>query len=173
MNQWNHNDNLVIGESSGTLRLESLSDFCSAIDMMAVQSARCIKLFTQELDHELYDRSDLVDALMSALKRKKDQQLSILLKEANRASKLGHRLVELQKRIPSKVEIRSLPAEYQDMSHEYMIVDDMAMVKRFAVGYMRGHCEFRSVPDAAKYSRQFNDIWQRSLPCQELRSVHL
>jgi len=54
-----------------------------------------------------------------------------------------------------------------------MIVDDQGMVKRFALGNMRGHCEFRSVPDAVKYGRQFNEIWERSQPCTELRRLAL
>ena len=163
----------VVGESSGTLSLQNLEDFCCTIDAIAQQSKRSIKLFTQELDHDLYDRPELVDALVQSLKRKKDQRLSILLKHPNKASKHGHRLVELQKKLPSKVEIRSLPQEYQDMTDEFLIVDDIAIVKRFAVGFMRGHCEFRAVPDAVKYSRQFSEIWQRSLPCQELRRINL
>ena len=52
-------------------------------------------------------------------------------------------------------------------------VDGRGMVKRFALGHLRGHCEFRSVPDAAKYSRQFEEIWERSQPCMELRRLAL
>ncbi len=164
---------LIVGENKDTYLLESLEEFCCAIDRMAEQAKRRVKIFTQELDHELYDRPELSDLLLTACRENKGCVISILLKDANRAAKHGHRLVDLQQRLPSGVEIRTLPREYEDMTDEYFIVDDTAMVKRFSIGYMRGHCEFRSIPDAVKYGRQFNDIWERSLPCQELRRLSL
>ena len=164
---------LVVGESTGTILLESVDDFRCAIDSMTAQSRRSIKLFTQEMDHEFYDRDAFIEAASLACRSHRNCTMSILLKDANKAAKLGHRLADLQKRVPSLVQIRSLPMEYADMNDEFIIVDEIAMVKRFALGYMRGHCEFRSIPDAVKFSRQFNEIWERSLPCQELRRLSI
>lgn len=166
-------DSLIVGENKDTITLESLEDFCFAIDRMAEQAKRRVKIFTQELDHDLYDRAETSSLLLHACRKHKGCTVSILLKDANRAAKHGHRLVELQQRLPSNIELRSLPAEYKDKTDEYFIVDDMAMIKRFSIGYMRGHCEFRAIPDAVKYGKQFNDIWERSLPCQELRRLSL
>ncbi|MGB3620507.1 hypothetical protein FT643_00475 [Ketobacter sp. MCCC 1A13808] len=164
---------LVVGESTGTILLETVEDFRCATASMAAQGKRCIKLFTQELDHDLYDNDLFLQAVSAACRTQRNCTLSILLKDANKTAKFGHRLAELQKRIPSLVEIRSLPREHQDMNNEYLIVDDIAMVKRFALGHMRGHCEFRSIPDAVKFGRQFSEIWEKSLPCQELRRLSI
>lgn len=164
---------LILGESTDTYLLESLDEFRCAIDCMAPQAKRQIKIFTQELEHDFYDRAEFLDALSPLFKDHRGFSISIILKDTNKAAKLGHRLVELQKRLPTRCEIRSLPREYEDMMDEYMIVDDMGMVKRFALGTMRGHCEFRSVPDAVKYGRQFDEVWGRSMPCTELRRLTL
>lgn len=164
---------LVVGESTGTILLETLEDFRFAIDSMTAQGKRSIKLFTQEMDHDFYDREEFIDAASHACRSHRNCTLSVLLKDANKTAKLGHRLADLQKRVPSLVEIRSLPREYMDLNDEYIIVDEIAMVKRFALGNMRGHCEFRSIPDAVKFSRQFNEMWERSLPCQELRRLSI
>jgi len=164
---------LVVGESSGTLLLESAEDFRAAINQMASQTVRSIKIFTQELDHELYDQVGFLKVASEVCRQRKNCTISILLKNPDKAVRFGHRLVELQKRLPSSIEIRSIPAEYEENTDEFFIVDDIAMVKRFALGYMRGHCEFRSVPDAVKNARLFNEIWERSTPCQELRRLSL
>lgn len=164
---------LTVGEHSGTLLLESLEDFHCSLISMAGQARRNMRLFTQELDHELYDHDALIDAISRSCRENRLCTLSILLKDANKVAKLGHRLVELQKRLPSLIEIRSLPRDFHDRTDEFFIVDELAMVKKFALGRMRGHCEFRSIPDAIKFSRQFNDIWERSQPCLELRRLSL
>lgn len=164
---------MVLGESTGTHLLESLEEFRLALDTMAPQAKRHIKIFTQELDHDFYDRDAFMQGLGPLFKNRRGLNISILLKDPNKAAKQDHRLVELQKRLPTRCEIRSLPREYEDMTDEYMIVDDLGMVKRFALGNMRGHCEFRSVPDGVKYGRQFDEIWGRSMPCTELRRLAL
>ena len=164
---------LELGESSGTFLLETLEEFRAALDAMTPQAKRHIKIFTQELEHAFYDRAEFLDLLTPLFKDQRGFTVSILLKDPNKAAKVGHRLVELQKRLPTRCEIRSLPREYEEMTDEYLIVDDLGMIKRFALGNMRGHCEFRSVPDAVKYGREFNDIWERSMPCTELRRLAL
>ena len=163
---------LELGESSGTFLLETLDEFRAALDSMTPQAKRHIKIFTQELDHELYDQADFI-RIASTICRQRNCTLSILLNNADKCVRFGHRLVELQKRLPSSIEIRDIPAEYGEMNDEFIIVDDIAMVKRFALGYMRGHCEFRSIPDAVKNARLFNEIWDRATPCQALRRLHL
>ena len=111
--------------------------------------------------------------LQDSCRQRQGCNISVLLKNPDKCARLGHRLVELQKRVPSSIEIRSVPEEYEQMNDEFLIVDDIGKDKRFALGYMRGHCEFRSVPDAVKNARLFNEIWERSEPCQELRRLSL
>ena len=164
---------LVVGESTGTLLLESADDFRAAINRMTEQAVRTVKIFSQELDHDLYDQVEFLKIASQICRQRKGCTISILLKNPDKCARLGHRLVELQKRVPSSIEIRSVPEEYGQMNDEFLIVDDIGMIKRFALGYMRGHCEFRAVPDAVKNSRLFNEIWERSEPCQELRRLSL
>lgn len=164
---------LELGASPDTFLLETLEEFRIALDTMTRQAKRNIKIFTQELEHSFYDRAEFLDLLTPQFKQHRGFNVSIVLKDPNKAAKLGHRLVELQKRLPTRCEIRSLPREYEEMTDEYLLVDDIGMVKRFALGNMRGHCEFRSVPDAVKYARAFNEIWERSMPCNELRRLAL
>lgn len=164
---------LIVGESSGTHLLESAADFRCAINRMTRQAKRSIRLFTQELDHELYDQADFVAIVSQVCRQQRHCQMQILLKNPDKAVHLGHRLVELQKRLPSAIEIRQVPTEHEDTNDEFLIVDDIALVKRFALGTLRGHCEFRSVPDAVTRARGFAEIWARSEPCQSLRRLHL
>lgn len=164
---------LVVGESTGTLLLETADDFRAAINRMTEQAVRTVKIFSQELDHDLYDQVEFLKIASLICRQRKGCTISILLKNPDKCARLGHRVVELQKRVPSSIEIRGVPEEYEQMNDEFLIVDDIGMIKRFALGYMRGHCEFRAVPDAVKNARLFNEIWERSEPCQELRRLSL
>ena len=166
-------DDLVVGENTNTILLTSLDAFQFAIDHLSAQARRSVKLFSQELDHDFYDRDAFVERISQVCRRNRDSHVQILLKDANKAVKQGHRLVELKKRLPSHIDMRLLSAEFADMNDEYLLVDDIALVKRFAQGTLRGHCECRAIPDAAKYARQFNHIWEHCLPCRDLERIHL
>lgn len=74
---------LVVGESTGTLLLESVNDFRGAINRMAEQARRSVKIFTQELDHELYDQADFI-RIASTICRQRNCTLSILLNNADK-----------------------------------------------------------------------------------------
>lgn len=164
---------LQLGESTGTLSLDGLADFRAALDNMANQARHSVKIFTQELDHELYDDAEFLKVASDIGRNRKHCEIQILIKDANKATKLGHRLVELHRRLPSSILIRQLPRDYIEETDEYMLVDDIGLVKRYNIGYMEGSCEFKSIPEAQKKARFFDEIWQRSEPCQDLRRLSL
>ena len=164
---------LQLGESTGTIGLDGLDDFRAAIDNMANQARLTVKIFTQELDHELYDHTDFLKIASDIGRTRKHCEIQILVKDTNKATKLGHRLVELHRRLPSSILIRQLPRDYLEETDEYMLVDDIGLVKRYTIGYMQGCCEFKSIPEAQKKARFFDSVWQRSEPCQDLRRLSL
>ncbi|MCG8316542.1 MAG: hypothetical protein MI976_25295 [Pseudomonadales bacterium] len=164
---------LQLGESTGTMTLDGKDDFRAALDNMAQQARHSIKIFTQELDHELYDDVDFLKVASDVGRNRKHCEIQILVKDANKATKLGHRLVELHRRLPTSILIHQLPRDYIEDNDEYMLVDDIGLVKRYTIGYMQGCCEFKSIPEAQKKARYFDSIWQRSEPCQDLRRISL
>lgn len=162
---------LVLGESTGTLSLSGVEEFRCAINNMARQAKLSIKIFTQELDHELYDDTEFLRIASDVARNRKNVPIRILIKDPGKAARHGHRMVELQRRLPSCIEIRSFPIETIEDMDEFLLVDNIGMVKRYTHGYMRGHCEFRAIPDAAKKTRYFDTAWDRAEPCQELRRL--
>lgn len=162
---------LIVGESTGALTLSGVEEFHCAINNMARQAKLSIKIFTQEFDHELYDDTEFLRIASDVARNRKNVPIRILLKNPGKASRQGHRMVELQRRLPSSIEIRSFPIDVIEDMDEFMLVDNIGLVKRYTHGQMRGHCEFRAVPDAAKKSRYFDTVWERAEACQELRRL--
>lgn len=164
---------LVVGESTGVITLDGLADFRAAISNMLRQARFSVRIFTQELDHELYDHPDFIKAASRIGRTLRQCPINVLLKDPDKASRMGHRLVELHRRLPSSIHLRQLPKDYEDVTDEFLIVDEIALMTRFVMGYMQGRCEFKAIPDAHKKARFFDEIWQRSEPCQELRRLSL
>lgn len=164
---------LVVGESTGLITLDGTEDFRAAVNNMLRQAKFSVRIFTQELDHELYDQAEFIKLASDIGRNRQKCEINILLKHSDKAAKLGHRLVELHKRLPTSIHLKQLPRDYEEIKEEFFIVDEIALVKRFSMGYMQGNCEFKSIPEALKKARFFDDIWHKSEPCQELRRLSL
>lgn len=162
---------LVVGESTGSIGLDGEVDFHAALNNMAAQAKKSVKIFTQELDPELYDQPEFLKIMSDIARNRKQCKIQILIQSPDKAAKSGHRLVELQKRLTSAIQIHSIPENETDNNDEFMVIDDIAITRRFSMGFMHGNCEFKAIPEAQKKSRFFDLIWQQSNPCQEFRRL--
>lgn len=164
---------LVVGESTGSISLDGEEDFHAALNNMANQASKSVKIFTQELDADLYDQAEFLKVMSDIGRNRTRCKIQILIQNPSKASKHGHRLIELKKRLTSAIHIHSIPEDESDNAEEFMIVDDIALTRRFTMGHMQGSCEFKSLQEAQKKARQFDAIWQKSDPCQEFRRLGL
>ena len=162
---------LVVGESTGSIGLDGQLDFHAALNNMATQAKKSVKIFTQELDPELYDQPEFLKIMSDVARNRKHCKIQILIRSPEKAAKSGHRLVELQKRLTSAIQIHSIPEGEASNNDEFMVVDGIAITRRFSMGFMHGNCEFKAIPEAQKKTRFFDLIWQQSHPCQEFRRL--
>lgn len=164
---------LIVGESTGVITLDGVADFHAAINNMVRQARFSVRIFTQELDHELYDHPEFIKQVSRIGRTLKNCNINVLIKHPDKSARLGHRLVELHRRLPSSIHLRQIPKDYEEVNDEFIIVDEIAIAKRFTMGLMQGNCEFKAIPDAVRRTRFFDEVWQRSEPCQELRRLNL
>ncbi|CBL47023.1 Hypothetical protein HDN1F_34400 [gamma proteobacterium HdN1] len=161
----------ILGETSGIHSLNGAAEFHEAICALAGQARQSLKIFTQELDHDLYDYEELAELISELGRSAPNLPVRILIKSASKAAQKGHRLVELQRRLPSAMEFRSFPYENSEDMDEFLLADNVGLLKRYTHGAMRGYCEFRAIPEGPKALRYFDLAWDRAEPCHELRRL--
>ena len=164
---------LVLGESTGIIKLETLDDF-NAVDLSMVnQATRAIRIFTQDLDHPLYDTDEFVDSIAEVARKHRYTLIQILVIDSSKAVKLGHRLVELAKRLPSSVFIRKVHPDYANNSESFILVDNKGLIRRPKADTLLGTAEFRANPSAQTKERYFMDVWEKSSEDPSLRRLSL
>ena len=164
---------LVLGESTGVIKLETLDDF-NAIDLsMVSQAKRAIRIFTQDLDHPLYDNDEFVDTIAEVARKHRYTLIQILVIDSSKAIKLGHRLVDLAKRLPSSVFIRKVHPDFADNNESFMLVDNKGLIRRPKADTLLGTAEFKATPSAQPKERYFMDVWERSSEDPSLRRLCL
>lgn len=129
-----------------------------------------ILLLSYDLDRRLYGDEAFVDAVQRFALASERARLLVLLNQPQRAAAGGHRLVELGRRLPSRIEFRELPPEQiDDERGDCLIVDQRALLLRESPERSDARC-WRDAPFEARRCRErLWRLWEASPPARELR----
>ncbi len=145
-------------------------EYCVAL---ARSAARYLCILSPTLDHAVFDNEELAGAIAALARDSRQTKIRILLQDARHIVGRGHRLLQLSRRTPSKVELRKLP-EHPDWRGETIVIRD-----RDGVLYRPGGSEEHAFyePDsrasAQRHADLFEDLWRHATRDVELRSLHI
>lgn len=162
-----------LGQSPGRILLEDKISFQLTSQRMTEQAARQMEIFSYDLDAPLYDQIPFLQALKSLVLQSRFSRLRILLQNNERVRKQGHRLLELSRRLPSRIEIRRPHPEHIDHLENFLVIDRTGYVRRPIHNRYEGEADFGAPSEAVKLSDFFADIWECSEPDNQLRLLHL
>ena len=134
---------------------------------------RNVRIYSQELDHALFDQEAVVEALSTFIRSGPPTRLQVLIHSSSAIISRGHRLLTLARRLDSKIEIRLVPRELADDKHCCVICDESAY------WLLPDHLEYQSLSNrfdpvqAGKLAERFDYLWDRSAPDPELRTLRL
>ena len=134
---------------------------------------RTVRLYSQTLDHLLFDREDVAEALSAFVRRGPPARLLVLIHSSSSIVSRGHRLIELARRLDSKIEIRKVPSELAVDRHSCAIADER--------GYfvLPDHETYQALINgydpvqAARLAERFDYLWEHSAADPELRVLRI
>lgn len=163
----------VLGESSNKLHLHCVSECRLAALNLANQAKRSIYIFSYDLDSQIYNHTDFLNAAKNLSIRSEYSRINILLQNNEKVQRDGHRLIQLWRRLTSKIEVRRPPADYINHSENFLLADETGYLHRKLHTDYEAIVDFNSRLEANKLSIFFNEVWEQSEPDSELRSLHI
>lgn len=163
----------VLGESSNKLHLRGVSECKLAALNLANQANRSIYIFTYDLDSQIYNQTDFIDAVKNLAIRSEHSRIRILLQNNEKSQREGHRLIHLWRRLTSKIEVKKPPVDYIDHPENFLLADNTGYLRRKLHTDYEAIVDFSSRLEANKLSIFFNEVWEQSEPDSELRSLHM
>ncbi len=152
-------DQYRLGEDRELLRVSSRED-CAALALaMARQAQQSLWLFTHDLDPDLYNTPVFAEAARTIVGASHGGQIRILAWDVDRAARRGHRLLDLARRLGSRVQIRRTPRSFH---HSFMIVDDLGVFDRRRAERFEATASFNDPGWAASLRRFFAEVWDQS-----------
>jgi len=147
---------------------------CAAALLECLQEPRrTLQIYSQYLDHAMFDEPDVVDALSKFVRRGPPARLQILIHSSQLIISRGHRLLELARRMDSKIQMRRVPDELASDLHTYVVWDETGywLMPDFREydGLANGYDPVQS----AQLGERFTYLWHRSVEDSELRILRL
>ena len=149
----------------------------SPFDDLAVElvdsASRHIDILSPRLDHAVFDRRELSEALSSLARRGRESRIRLLVKNARPIVQRGHRLLQLARRLPSSVKLHRL-AEHPDWNGETIVIRDRdGVLYKPGDADHEGFYEPNSRASTQHHADLFEDLWRHSVEDTEFRAFSL
>ena len=149
------------------------SECVSGLRAMLNWPRRTIRIYSQLLDHALFDQEGVVEALSEFVRSGPPSRLQVLIHSNSAVVSRGHRLVELARRLDSKIQIRTVPAELATDRHTAVVCDEQGFfLMPDADNYSALSNRYDPV-QASRLAERFDYLWERSKTDPELRTLRL
>jgi len=163
----------TLGSSSEVFQVNGIEECSHAALNLASQAIRRVCIFSHDLSPQIYNQAPFLDAIKQLAIRNKQTQIRILLQDSGKVEKNGHRLIQLWRRLTSKIEIRCPHSDYIEHKESFMLADDVGYLHRRFYSSFDATVSFNSRLEVKKLTTFFNEVWEKSEPNSELRDLHI
>jgi predicted GNAT family N-acyltransferase len=152
----------------------TLEDTVSAILQIIAKARRQICIYTPDLEHVVYGRAEIVEALKQFAITSGGGNVLIIVQDTLAARSQPHPLIDLAQRLPSAFLLRT-PVEIADLQYPsaFLVNDREGYLFRQQSSHYRGVWSPIMPARNRQLSEEFDGIWQRSRPCTEFRALGL
>jgi hypothetical protein len=155
-------------------RFDTEAAYREAIDTVLREARHNISILDYDLSRmqlESLERSRLLTEFIEA-PGERERQVLIAVQCATLIETRMPRLVEILKRHPHTVEIRSIPDEFSHLSDCQVLVDAKHGVRRFHASHARGVLILNDTEEIHPWRMRFNELWslcKRTMSSPDLR----
>jgi hypothetical protein len=162
-----------LGVTNRKFEIESKEELRMVSQHMASQARQSLRIFTRDLDAELYDNEAFVETLSKLARRSKYSFIHILALDTDKAVKDGHRLIRLHQKLDSYIKIRKVNEQYKDYISAFMLTDENGVTFRQFGDRYEAEANYNDPALAGNLLRLFTEVWEMSTPDPQLRRLHI
>ena len=173
MNQERYFENFMLGVTEGDIPVEDRILNIAAVHKLVSSAILDINIISRCLNHQIFDRSDIVEAFSRFIRKNRNANVRIILFDSTNVVKDGHRLINLADRVPSKISIRKLPREYAYYNESLLTADGKGFIHNPQSDRYEGNVTFNDHIRCAELNKIFTDHWHQSEVSPYLRRVSI
>jgi hypothetical protein len=133
----------------------------AVIDVVA-KARRGLAILTPNLEPEIYDHEEFLDALKRFVLAKTFARIRVLITQPERAMKSGNQFVQMGRRLNSYIEFRNLAEHLKPVQEAFCIADAEGLVYRADGAKHEGMVDTNAPGIAQGYLARFDTLWNES-----------
>lgn len=162
---------MVMGKDPDSWLFNTETELVSIMDSLANQATQKLWLYDRELEHDLYDRLRFREIVSSLARRHRLSEVRILVHDDKPLVKRRHQIIELMKRLPSKIELRLVNDDYPFEDTPFMVIDRQGVLYRHEFDHPAGFAQLASSGRAKLLGESYQRMWDSGVPSKEFRPI--
>ena len=159
-----------LGQHSGHFAVENYQHSCA--DLIA-QSEQQLCILSQFLDHRIFDSAEVAESISDLARKSRYTEVLILILDSKKIVERGHRLLELHRRLPSKVLLRKTHALPSDVKDNLIIADRCGLIVQSIKEPEKIWGDYNNQPVAKTRLDNFYHWWNKATADNNLRRLDL
>ncbi len=155
------------------LRFETRAGNRELVGQLVYRARRSIAILTPDLEAPVYDTAEMIDAISTLGTRGRFCEARILVADAGHAIRHGHRLIETARRFTSTVHMHRPAPQHRGFNEGFLVVDETSYLYKPVASRYDGYGSLHDGPRSRELLKQFQALWDLSVPESELRRLHL
>jgi len=173
LNRLNALESGILGESRGSIGLETSMEHKAASLSLFDQARKTIDIMSNDLEPKIYNNREMYQRFRRFATLNSHSHIRILIHQARPIIQNGHMLVELIQKLTSSIEVKRLSDQDKNISQGFLIADSTGFLLRPEATRYEGKVDFNNRYIAKELGDIFDTAWQRAEPEAELRRLHL
>lgn len=157
---------------AGFRDLTTRAEFRDAAAELAQSATLHLDILTFAFEREVYGHTEFVQAVQALATAHRLARIRVLVHSPEWASRSGHRLVELARRLTSFIELRELHEQDKQLTSDVLVADGKALLLRESPDVVAARFYPDDARQAGLWSRRFEGLWAGGEPVQALRQLH-
>jgi predicted GNAT family N-acyltransferase len=158
---------------SRPIAFDSEIDRCDAVLKVLGRARRTVSISSADLDRAVFGNDRVLQTLSDFARRSRHVHVRVLVEDAKSIADDSHPLLELARRLPSKVEIRRLPDDRTPSRRSFVVVDSVAIWIQPDHEECIGWYNMHDRVEARRLTDEFSELFERSIDDPELRLLNL
>ncbi|AOY87401.1 GNAT family N-acetyltransferase [Marinobacter salinus] len=164
---------MILGADSQTWLFNRESQMLDLMDTAVGQAGQRLWLYDRLLAHDLYDRSRFRELISALARRHRLSEVRLLVHDDKPLIRRRHQLVELMRRLPSRIELRLANDDYPIDDQPFLLADREGVVYRHDFYKPEGFANFSDGGRVKLLSESFQRMWDVGRSSLELRELPL
>lgn len=163
----------LLASDTTSWQLGADRDQLEALRAMAEQATRRLWIYDSTLSHALYDDGVLEEAVSRLARRSRHSDIRFLIHDDSPLVGRRHGLVELMRRLPSRMALRLVNPRYPHGDRPAIMVDDSGAISRHDFNAPEGFATASAPRRVRPFAETFERAWEYGRSSLELRDLPL